>query len=141
MKFRFFAIAALLAAVAQAPEAEASRLRAPAYPLVTIDPYTNVWSMTDTLYADDTRHWTGRQQPLTGVLSVDGKDYRFMGRDFRYMEMLVPNAEWGKWEGKYKKHFPGEGWALESHDDSSWPPGRGSYATTWTDGKYLKVKN
>ena len=102
MKFRFFAIAALLAAVAQAPEAEASRLRAPAYPLVTIDPYTNVWSMTDTLYADDTRHWTGRQQPLTGVLSVDGKDYRFMGRDFRYMEMLVPNAEWGKWEGKYK---------------------------------------
>ena len=29
-----------------------STLRAPAYPLITIDPYTNIWSMSDTLYAD-----------------------------------------------------------------------------------------
>lgn len=60
-----------------------TQLRAPAYPLITIDPYTNVWSMGDTLYADATRHWTGREQPLTGVLTVDGREYRFRGRRVR----------------------------------------------------------
>ena len=67
-----------------------STLRAPAYPLITIDPYTNIWSMSDTLYADVTRHWTGAEHPLKGVLTVDGVGYRFMGTDFINMEMLAP---------------------------------------------------
>ena len=40
-------------------ETHASELRAPAYPLVTIDPYTSAWSMTDNLYDGPVRHWTG----------------------------------------------------------------------------------
>ncbi len=56
-------------------------LRAPAYPLVTIDPYTSVWSMTDNLYDSPTQHWTEKDFPLTGVLKVDGTVYRFMGTD------------------------------------------------------------
>ena len=43
------------------------QLRAPAYPLVTIDPYTSGWSFTDQLNADQTRHWTGKPFPLLGV--------------------------------------------------------------------------
>ncbi|MBP5504898.1 MAG: DUF4965 domain-containing protein [Bacteroidales bacterium] len=73
-------LAAGVSAPATAP-ADASRnaMRAPAYPLVTIDPYTNVWSMADHLYDDDVRHWTEVAFPLRGWLTVDGVEYRFMG--------------------------------------------------------------
>lgn len=53
--------------------------RAPAYPLITIDPYTSAWSFTDRLNADDVRHWTGKPFPLSGFVQVDGIAYRFMG--------------------------------------------------------------
>lgn len=56
-------------------------LRAPSYPLIMIDPYTSVWSFTDNLNEDVTRHWTGKEQSLLGVLEVDGIAYRFMGKE------------------------------------------------------------
>ena len=34
-----------------------SELRAPAYPLVSIDPYTSAWSFTDNLYDGSVKHW------------------------------------------------------------------------------------
>ena len=52
-------------------------LRAPSYPLVTIDPYTCAWSFSDHLNEDVVRHWTGKKHPLLGALRVDGKSYRF----------------------------------------------------------------
>lgn len=55
------------------------KLRAPAYPLITIDPYFSVWCMGDRLNADSTRHWTGKPCSLTGIANVDGTDYRFIG--------------------------------------------------------------
>ena len=56
-------------------------LRAPAYPLVTIDPYASAWSMSDNLYDSPVRHWTGKDFPLIGVVKVDGVSYRFMGTE------------------------------------------------------------
>lgn len=52
---------------------------APAYPLITHDPYFSIWSATDTLSASSTTHWTGKSHALTGILKVDGQLYRFMG--------------------------------------------------------------
>ena len=57
----------------------AAEFRPPAVPLVTIDPYTSCWSMTDRLAGDWPRHWTGNVHAMCGLVRVDGKPLRFMG--------------------------------------------------------------
>ena len=57
----------------------AATLRPPAVPLVTINPYTSCWSMTDDLYDEWPKHWTGKTHAMCGLIRVDGKPLRFMG--------------------------------------------------------------
>lgn len=62
-----------------------TKFRAPAIPLVTVDPYFNVWSMADRLNGDYTRHWTGAKNSMTGLILVDGNPFLFAGK-------LLPSA-------------------------------------------------
>ena len=70
-----------------------------AIPLVTVDPYFNIWSFDDHLYDDAPRHWTGKRNAMTGAIRVDGTWLRFMGKlelnaENYYMEPeVIPQTE------------------------------------------------
>lgn len=68
------------------------KLRAPSVPLITVDPYFSVWSPADRLTDVATEHWTGKPNTMTGVATIDGKDYFFMGRSNRPAEYMTQTA-------------------------------------------------
>ena len=55
------------------------RLRPPATPLITVDPYFSVWSVSDRLNDTSLRHWTGSPNTIEGSVTVNGTEYVFMG--------------------------------------------------------------
>jgi hypothetical protein len=118
-----------------------TQLRAPAYPLITIDPYTSAWSTNDTLYNGIVKHWTGRPFGLVGAIKVDDKTYRFLGMDEIPREPVVPMAHDGGWEGIFVNNKPSKGWEQLSFNAQSWRKGKGAFGssgmsaigTSWED--------
>lgn len=120
---------ALLSSCATTVEQPKNELRAPAYPLVTIDPYTSGWSFSDNLYDTPVKHWTGKSFSLLGVAKVDGQTYRFMGAEDLETQPIAKNSEEGVWFGKYTTRKPADGWQNMAFNDSSWKEGEGAFGT------------
>lgn len=57
------------------------KMRPPAIPLITSDPFFSVWSESDNLNASDTVHWTGRTVALRCTVKVGDREYGVMGRN------------------------------------------------------------
>ncbi|MDR1416599.1 MAG: DUF4965 domain-containing protein [Prevotellaceae bacterium] len=131
MKPFFFLPLAALFAACQPNGAEhiASDLRAPAFPLVTIDPYTSGWSFTDKLYDGSVKHWTGEDFPLIGAITVDGQAYRFMGIENKQYETVVPTAGQSAWEAAYTFAQPSAGWEQPNFNDAKWKTGTAAFGT------------
>ena len=53
--------------------------RPPAIPLITTDPFMQVWIRGNTSTAPNVTHWTGQPKTTTGLLRVDGTTYRYLG--------------------------------------------------------------
>lgn len=56
------------------------QFRPPSVPLVTVDPFFSVWSAEDHLYENHTLHWTNKRNSMAGVIRIDGKPRKFMGK-------------------------------------------------------------
>ncbi|MCR5002951.1 MAG: DUF4965 domain-containing protein [Bacteroidales bacterium] len=110
-------------------EIERNTLRAPAYPLVTIDPFTSAWSMDDKLFESPVKHWTGAEFPLIGVLKVDGEVYRFLGKEEIEYTRVVPMAAEGGWTGEYTFTRPQGKWYEEGYKAAGWKKGPGAFGT------------
>ena len=111
----------------------ATELRAPAYPLLTIDPYTSAWSMSDNLYDSPVRHWTGKTHSLIGAIRVDGSVYRFLGKEEIPLQPVIPMAKHEHWQGKYVVKLPSEGWEMPDYDDGKWKSGIAAFGTYGMD--------
>ena len=66
--------------------------RPTAVPLITCDPYFSLWSFSDHLNGDQTRHWTGARQSMCGILIIDGVPHRFMGLS-RIKDQYLPDGK------------------------------------------------
>lgn len=104
-------------------------IRPPAYPLITIDPYTSAWSFTDNLYDSSVKHWTGKSFPLIGVAKVDGQLYRFMGMEDVELLPIANMGQNGQWKGRYVTSKPAADWTTLNFNDSSWKVGDAAFGT------------
>ncbi len=90
---RVLSAAALCTALlAPASHAQPSGFRPPAVPLVTFNPFLSIWSKADRLTDKQTSHWTGRVQPLTGLIKVDEALYRVMGSEPAAVDALPQSS-------------------------------------------------
>ncbi|QCX37427.1 DUF4965 domain-containing protein [Aureibaculum algae] len=111
----------------------AQERQAPAYPLITHDPYFSIWSMGDEINSTTTRHWTNKPHSLVGMINVDGTRYRFLGKNAVGYHDVVPVSR----NGKITEQKPGSGWEKNRFDDSTWKTAKAPYGnegvafTTW----------
>lgn len=111
-------------------------LRVPAVPILTSDPFFSIWSSSDKLMDESVVHWCDQKRPLIGALRVDGKTYRFLGKNKLALESIIPMTDELLWEAAVTRHKPADGWMAVDFDDSAW---RTEKAAFGSKGEYPRV--
>ncbi|MBO9731516.1 MAG: DUF4965 domain-containing protein [Chitinophaga sp.] len=106
----------------------AAQQQAPAYPLITHDPYFSIWSATDELTNSATTHWTGTAQSLTGLVKVDGVTYRVLGQTAPSYLPVLPTTDENAYQVKYTETTPGNDWMQPDYDDKAWKTGKAPFS-------------
>jgi len=100
-----------------------ARQIAPAYPLITHDSYFSIWSNSDQLNQSTTVHWTGQQQSMIGIIEVDDRFYRFLGKSPDVYHEILPTTNDKSYQAKYSFEQPAKDWTTLSYNDSKWQEG------------------
>ncbi len=103
--------------------------KAPAYPLVVHDPYFSIWSFSDKLNESTTKHWTGTDHSLMGIVNVDGKLYKFLGDFPRELKAILPDSDLQPYDCQFTETKPVGDWTSIEYDDSKWKTGKGIFGT------------
>lgn len=112
---------------------------APSYPLITHDPYFSIWSATDQVNTAVTRHWTGAEQSLTGIIKVDGIPYSFLGATSKPYTNVLPTSDDEDYQFSYTESAPAANWNSIDFKESGWKSGSAPFGdavngagTAWT---------
>ena len=70
-------------------------MRYPSYPLIAHDPYFSIWSPSDNLNDSWTKHWTGANHEICGIIRIDGKPYCYLGNPRGFDKLPQTSVTWG----------------------------------------------
>lgn len=117
----------------------AQNFQPPAVPLITIDPYTSIWSFGNELNGSPAKHWTGKPNPLDGLIRVDGKSYQFMGAPTPVFKTIVGTAKTEEYDALYTTEKPVADWNKETFNAKDWKTGKAPFGTKDRNDNMLKT--
>lgn len=104
-------------------------LRLPSVPLIVSDPNFSTWSPYDKLMEGETTHWTNAPKSLIGALRVDGKSYRFLGKEKLDLQAIAPMTDTEIWEGTFLRKKPADNWTSLDFNDKEWKHGKAAFGS------------